>query len=77
MKFCTNFRKKAFAKHFIQLGRSINSVYRWIDVLLSKKTLDRRVGSGRPLKISIKRYYWYFETKSIIERLESKKCQTD
>lgn len=44
--------KKEIAEHFISMGYAKSSVYRWIDLVENGDTLERKVGSGRPVKIA-------------------------
>ena len=46
--------KEEVAKHFMELSYKKATVYRWI-ALVEKKSLKRKKGSGRPLKIATRK----------------------
>jgi hypothetical protein len=82
-KLCTNIgkknnqlEKKVIVKHFINLGWSKSSVYRWVNTLASNQSLERKVGSGRPpffgTKRNISKIKNYFNQKSGVSQKNGK-----
>ena len=52
LKKYRNLERNEIYEHFIKLGYKKRSLQRWVSILLKKKTLKRKVGSGRVAKIA-------------------------
>ena len=44
-----NIKKKALVDHFKALGYAQSNIYRWINIIETEGTIERKI-SGRPLK---------------------------
>ena len=62
-----NLKKNQVVDHFEKLGFKQRSIYRWLELIYEKKSLKRKVGSGRPAKIA---------TKTNIEIIKKKMTKT-
>jgi len=64
-------RKSEVADRFMEIGFKRATIYRWIKLVEEKKSIKRKKGSGRPVKIAtrtnILRIKKYFNHKSKCE----------
>ena len=75
MKNNPNKRKSEVADRFMAIGIKRATIYRWIKLVEEKKSIKRKKGSGRPVKISTRanifRIKKYFNHISLIALKES------